>query len=99
MKILKTFSSGNENIYSVLMSEEELALFSENKSSLAKKVGIGAGVVAGAGLGAYGLEKSANVIGERLVKQTADASKFRALGEKMKNAKTVQNLVKKVLKK
>lgn len=75
MEILKIFSDANdeERLYSVLLSEEELVLFSEVKddpasSGLGKgaKVGLGvAGATAATGAGIYGAKKAGKVIVNR----------------------------------
>ena len=67
MEILKIFSDANdeERLYSVLLSEEELVLFSEVKDDLAA-AGLGAGAAAGLGAGAYGAGKAAGAISDKL---------------------------------
>lgn len=70
MEIMKVFSSyddygyEDERLYSVLLSEEELALFSEVKDDLAA-AGLGAGAAVGLGAGAYGAGKAAGVISNK----------------------------------
>ena len=67
MKVFSSFDDygyEDERLYSVLMDEEELALFSEVKDDLAA-AGIGAGAVAGLGAGAYGAGKAAGAITKR----------------------------------
>ena len=72
MEILKIFSDANdeERLYSVLLSEEELALFSEdNKLGTGSKVGLGvAGATAATGAGIYGAKKAGRVIVDRAQK-------------------------------
>lgn len=72
MEILKIFSDANdeERLYSVLLSEEELALFSEdNKLGTGAKVGLGvAGATAATGAGIYGAKKAGKVIVDRAQK-------------------------------
>lgn len=72
MEILKIFSDANneERLYSVLLSEEELALFSENNElGTGAKVGLGvAGATAATGAGIYGAKKAGKVIVDRAQK-------------------------------
>ena len=72
MEILKIFSDANdeERLYSVLLSEEELALFSENNGlGTGAKVGLGvAGATAATGAGIYGAKKAGRVIVDRAQK-------------------------------
>ena len=105
MEIQKIFSDmyGEERLYSVLMTEEEVALFSEiveeieeeeakktKRPRMSKKAKIAAGVGTGAVVipaAAYGGEVLVNKAGEKLVK----SGKMKKLGEKMANAKALQN--------
>lgn len=106
MEIQKIFSDmyGEERLYSVLMTEDEVALFSEvmeeieeaeeaskkKRPRMSKKAKIAAGVVGGTvaiPAAAYGGEVLVNKAGEKLVK----SGKMVKLGEKMANAKALQN--------
>ena len=81
----------------------------EKKSSMGKKVAVGAGTVAGLGAAAYGGEKALNKVGDFVVnkvtnkrengkfrKLTGAEKKIRDLGVMARDTKNVQNLVKKV---
>lgn len=108
-----------EKLYSVLMTEAELKMFTEALEKNEKK-GPSAGKILGATVAtaaaipaaAYGAERAGNVIGDKLVNQvtgkrdsmgrfikmTNNQKKFRDLGVKLRDNKTIQNLVKKVIK-
>ena len=81
MEIMKVFSSyddygyEDERLYSVLMTEDEVALFSEMKEDL-EAAGVGAGAAVGLGAGAYGAGKAAGSLAKKL-----KASRKVALGD------------------
>lgn len=91
MEIMKVFSSyddygyEDERLYSVLLSEEELALFSEVKDDLAA-AGVGAGVAAGLGAGSYGAGKAAGSLANKLrVNRRLALGDAQIAGEKARN--------------
>ena len=100
MEIQKIFSDqyDEERLYSVLMTEEELALFSEameeveepKKSSTGKKIAKGAGIAAGtvAALAAagYGVKKGADAVNKKAVHDLVRGN--------VKNRKKAENLIK-----
>lgn len=105
-----------EKLYSVLMTEAELKMFTE---AMEQKKGPSAGKVLGATVAtaaaipaaAYGGEKAANVIGDKLVKSVVGQrnakgqfkkmsnlqKKARDLGIKMRDSKTIQNAASNIL--
>ena len=107
-----------EKLYSVLMTEAELKMFAEVLENNEKK-GPSAGKVLGATVAtaaaipaaAYGGEKAANVIGDKLVKSVVGQrnakgqfkkmsnlqKKARDLGIKMRDSKTIQNAASNIL--
>lgn len=94
MEIQKIFSDqyDEERLYSVLMTEEELAFFSEAveeaskpKKSVAKKVAAGAGITAGVAAGtAVGVKKGADVIRDKAIKELQKMPKVTFGDEKAK---------------
>lgn len=115
MEILKIFSDANdeERLYSVLLSEEELVLFSEVKDDLAV-AGLGAGATAATGAGIYGAKKAGKVIVDRAQRVLDNAGskigssyekdfmrgeKMMKVGEKLqKPADAISKTVKKIVK-
>lgn len=88
MEIQKIFSNvenPKETLYSVLMTEDEVALFSEMKDDL-EAAGAGAGAAIGLGAGAYGAGKAAGVISKKLkANRKVALGDARIAGEKARN--------------
>ena len=103
MQIQKIFSDyyDNERLYSVLMDEDELALFSEAKEAEEESHGlrdslIGAGVGAGTVGAAYGLGKGSGWLRKKLAERRGKASDklVEKIGEARVNGKTAEEIKK-----
>ena len=104
MEIMKIFSDteGSEKLYSVLMTEDELALFSDMKKEEEKKgmskgakvaFGVG-GATAATGAGIYG----ANKVGKVLVNKAMKNGKNALVDLSTKEGQRLNNAVKRQIK-
>ena len=104
MEIMKIFSDteGSERLYSVLMTEDELALFSDMKEEEEKKgmskgakvaLGVG-GATAATGAGIYG----ANKVGKVLVNKAMKNGKNALVDLSTKEGQRLNNAVKRQIK-
>ena len=105
MEIMKIFSDteGSERLFSVLMTEDELALFSdmkeeEDKKGMSKGAKVALGVVGGAtaatGAGIYG----ANKVGKVLVNKAMKNGKNALVDLSTKEGQRLNNAVKRQIK-
>ena len=105
MEIMKIFSDteGSERLFSVLMTEDELALFSdmkeeEEKKGMSKGAKVALGVVGGAtaatGAGIYG----ANKVGKVLVNKAMKNGKNALVDLSTKEGQRLNNAVKRQIK-